>query len=48
MRDKIVAALRLVEAGLLPTAVAKQLGLGRSTIYREMSLAGVQGHPHPT
>ena len=38
--EKVRAALKLVDAGLSPTAAAKQLGLGRSTVYREMSLAG--------
>ncbi len=38
--EKVRAALKLVEAGLSPTAAAKQLSLGRSTVYREMSLAG--------
>lgn len=44
--DKVKAALKLVEAGLSPTEAAKQLGLGRSTVYREMSLAGLQRPPH--
>lgn len=44
--DKIKAALKLVEAGLSPTEAAKQLGLGRSTVYREMSLAGLQRPPY--
>lgn len=44
--DKVKAALKLVEAGLSPTEAAKQLGLGRSTVYREMSLAGRQRPPH--
>ena len=43
--DKIKAALKLVEAGLSPTEAAKQLGLGRSTVYREMSMAGIQRPP---
>lgn len=43
--DKIAAALKLVEAGLSPTAAAKQVGLGRSTIYREMSAVGLQRPP---
>ena len=38
--EKVRAALKLVSAGLSPTAAAKQLGLGRSTVYREISLAG--------
>ena len=39
--DKIAAALSLVKAGLSPTAAAKQLGLGRSTVYREVNRAGI-------
>ncbi len=39
--DKITAALKLVQAGLSPTAAAKQLGLGRSTVYRELDRAGI-------
>jgi DNA invertase Pin-like site-specific DNA recombinase len=45
--DKVMAALKLVEAGLSPTVAAKQLGLGRSTVYRELSLAGIRRPPHP-
>ena len=40
--DKIAAALSLVKAGLSPTAAAKQLGLGRSTVYREVNRAGIE------
>jgi len=43
--EKVRAALKLVEAGLSPTAAAKQLGLGRSTVYREITVAGL---PAPT
>jgi len=43
--DKIAAALKLVKAGLSPTAAAKQLGLGRSTVYREVSRAGIDRLP---
>ena len=43
--DKIAAALKLVQAGLSPTAAAKQLGLGRSTVYRELTRAGIQRIP---
>jgi len=39
--DKIAAALKLVEAGLLPTNAARQVGLGRATVYREMTLGGM-------
>ena len=41
-QDKVAAALKLVAAGLSPTTAARQLGLGRSTVYREVSRAGVQ------
>jgi DNA invertase Pin-like site-specific DNA recombinase len=40
--DCIAAALKLVAAGLSPTAAARQLGLGRSTVYREVSRIGIQ------
>jgi hypothetical protein len=42
--DKVAAAIKLVTAGLSPTAAAKQLGLGRSTVYREVSRTGI-GRP---
>src|ERR1700678_967845 len=42
---RLNAALKLVAAGLSPTAAARQLGLGRSTVYREVSRAGVQRSP---
>ena len=35
-QEKLSSALKLIESGLSPTAVAKQLNLGRSTIYREL------------
>ena len=38
--DKVAAALKLVQAGLSPTAAARQVGLGRSTVYRELGRAG--------
>ena len=38
--DRIAAALKLIAAGLSPTAAARQLGLGRSTVYREVNRAG--------
>ena len=34
--DKLNAALLLVKNGLTPTQAAKQTGLGRSTVYREI------------
>ena len=43
--DKIAAALKLVEAGLSPTDAAKQVGLGRSTVYRELGRAGIERTP---
>ena len=39
--EKIAAALELVKAGLPPSVAARQLGLGRSTVYREVSRAGI-------
>lgn len=41
-QDRVAAALKLVAAGLSPTVAARQLGLGRSTVYREVSRASVQ------
>ena len=41
---KAAAALKLVQAGLSPTVAARQVGLGRATVYREMAHAGV-GRP---
>jgi DNA invertase Pin-like site-specific DNA recombinase len=38
---KLDAALTLIEANTPPTQAAKQLGLGRSTIYREMRRLGI-------
>jgi DNA invertase Pin-like site-specific DNA recombinase len=40
--DRIAAAVKLVDAGLTPTDTARQLGLGRSTVYREVRRAGIQ------
>ncbi len=39
--ERAKAALKLVEAGLSPTEAARQIGLGRATVYREMAAAGV-------
>lgn len=39
---KAQAALQLVAAGLSPTAAARQIGLGRSTVYREVRRASAQ------
>ncbi|MGF6178676.1 transcriptional regulator of acetoin/glycerol metabolism [Ensifer sp. 4252] len=38
---KVDAAMKLVGAGTSPVEAAKQLNLGRSTIYREMRRLGV-------
>ena len=46
--DKIAAAIQLVKAGLSPTAAARQLGLGRSTVYREINQAGVERDTRPS
>ena len=35
-KEKLDSALKLIKTGLSPTAAAKQLNLGRSTIYREL------------
>lgn len=35
---KLQAALTLVQSGLSPSLAANQLGLGRSTLYRELAL----------
>ena len=40
--NKLNAALLLVKNGLTPTQAAKQTGLGRSTVYRE-----IQGRSKP-
>ena len=40
--DKREAALLLVQSGLSPTKAARQIGLGRSTLYREL-----QGRSRP-
>lgn len=36
--DKLASALKLIEAGIRPAQAAKQLGLGRSTLYRELAM----------
>ncbi len=43
--DRVAAALKLVVAGLSPTQAAQQLGLGRSTVYRELNRASLQRSP---
>jgi DNA invertase Pin-like site-specific DNA recombinase len=39
--NKVEAALKLVEANTSPSEAAKQLGIGRSTVYREMRRLGI-------
>jgi DNA invertase Pin-like site-specific DNA recombinase len=39
---KIEAAIKLIEANISPTEAAKQLGIGRSTIYREIRRLGIR------
>jgi DNA invertase Pin-like site-specific DNA recombinase len=39
---KIEAAMKLIEAKTTPKEAAEQLGLGRSTVYREMRRLGIQ------
>jgi transcriptional regulator of acetoin/glycerol metabolism len=40
--------LKLVAAGLSPTAAARQVGLGRSTLYRDVRRAGADRPTPPT
>lgn len=44
-REKAVAVRKLVAAGLFPGKVAKQLGIGRSTVYRIVRQCGNTGTP---
>ncbi len=46
-RERAEAALKLVAAGLSPTAAARQVGLGRSTVYHELRRAGADRLPPP-
>lgn len=39
--DKVSAALKLVAASVSPAEAARQLGIGRSTVYREMKRLGI-------
>ncbi len=43
--DRAATALKLVAAGLSPTEAARQLGLGRSTVYREVQRMGIERIP---
>lgn len=36
--EKLQAALTLIRSGLSPSSAARQVGLGRSTLYREIAL----------
>ncbi len=38
---RVQAAIKLIEAQTSPTEAARQLGLGRSTVYREMQRLGI-------
>lgn len=38
---KVDAAMKLIAASISPAEAAKQLGLGRSTVYREMRRLGI-------
>lgn len=40
--SKVDAAIKLVEARVSPVEAANQLGIGRSTIYREMRRLGIE------
>ena len=40
--DTAKSALKLVASGVSPTDAARQLGLGRATVYREMAVAGLR------
>lgn len=40
-QSKVDAAIKLIQSKMSPTEAAKQLGLGRSTVYREMRRLGV-------
>lgn len=44
--EKLQAALTLIRGGLSPSAAARQVGLGRSTLYRELALVS-DGASHP-
>ena len=38
-KDTLDSAIKLVESGVSPTNTAKQLHIGRSTLYRELKYA---------
>ena len=41
-REKRASAIALVQGGLSPTRAARQLGIGRFTLYRELALGGIK------
>lgn len=41
-QSKVDAAIKLVQSRVSPAEAARQLGLGRSTVYREMRRLGVE------
>ena len=45
--EKLQAALTLIRAGLSPSAAARQVGLGQSTLYRELALMPNDPPPNP-
>ncbi len=45
--EKLQAALTLIRGGLSPSAAARQVGLGRSTLYRELALMPDAPQPAP-
>lgn len=47
-QDMLASALKLIEAGVRPAQAAKQLGLGRSTMYRELSVLRKAAPSTPT
>jgi DNA invertase Pin-like site-specific DNA recombinase len=42
-KEKLDAALKLIKSGMSPTSAAKQLQMGRSTLYRELKYVELQG-----
>ena len=46
--DKVSTALKLIAARVSPAEAARQLGIGRSTVYREMKRLGVARPDDPT
>jgi len=46
-QEKLQAALTLIRSGLSPTTAARHVGLGRSTLYRELALSGEDASQPP-